>query len=75
MIALVQVLIAAVLIPFAFAAAPSVSIERPGLITIRPSIRLPVTKDGACGARAGFGCGSEGCCSRHRLLRNYSRSL
>ncbi|KAH6571495.1 hypothetical protein BASA50_003522 [Batrachochytrium salamandrivorans] len=61
MVALVQVLIAAVLIPFAFAA-PSASIRRSDFTT-GSGIHLPESKDGACGAGTGFGCGSERCCS------------
>ncbi|KAH6571497.1 hypothetical protein BASA50_003520 [Batrachochytrium salamandrivorans] len=61
MMALVQVLIAAVLIPFAFAT-PSVSI-RISDFTTGSGIHLPESKNGRCGAGTGFGCGPKRCCS------------
>ncbi|KAH6570460.1 hypothetical protein BASA62_004350 [Batrachochytrium salamandrivorans] len=61
MIALAQVLIATVLIPFAFAA-PAVSVNGSDLTT-RSGRHLLESKDGRCGAGTRFGCGPRRCCS------------
>ncbi|KAH9276420.1 hypothetical protein BASA83_001113 [Batrachochytrium salamandrivorans] len=63
MIALVQVLIAAVLIPFAFAA-PDVNIRESDLTT-RSVESFPISPNFSCGVAAGFRCGPGHCCSKH----------
>ncbi|KAH6572138.1 hypothetical protein BASA61_004435 [Batrachochytrium salamandrivorans] len=65
MVALVQVLIAAVLIPFAFAA-PPVNVNGSDLTT-RSFESLSVSPDFRCGAAAGFGCAPGFCCSQHNF--------
>ncbi|KAH6598565.1 hypothetical protein BASA50_003603 [Batrachochytrium salamandrivorans] len=79
MIALAQVLTAAVLIPFAFAA-PAADVKNHSadegfmttdrISTIAPASRLrtrslPTSPDSTCGNQAGFRCGPGDCCSQY----------
>ncbi|KAH9276351.1 hypothetical protein BASA83_001041 [Batrachochytrium salamandrivorans] len=79
MVALAQVLTAAVLIPFAFGA-PAADVKKhradegfmatDRISTIAPASRLrtrslPISPDATCGNKAGFRCGPGDCCSQY----------